>query len=68
MEHIIFTADKGVALVVMDKQEYIKKAKTLLEESNTYRPIATDPTNKNKTKQINIMKNTGRIWNEWKHL
>ena len=56
-EHIILPADKGVALVVMDKQEYIKKANILLEDTNTYRPIPTDPTNKNKAKLINILKN-----------
>ena len=28
-EHIVLTADKGVALVVMDKNEYIKKMKEL---------------------------------------
>ena len=56
-EHIVLTADKGVALVVMDRQEYIKKSKILLEDINTYRPIPTDPTSKHKNKLINILKN-----------
>ena len=56
-DHIIITADKGVALVVIDRQEYIKKAKILLEDTNTYRPIPTDPASKHKAKLINILKN-----------
>ena len=32
-------ADKGVALVVMDRGDYIKKLKELLEDTNIYRPI-----------------------------
>ena len=56
-EHIIITADKGVTPVVMDRHEHIKKAKILLEDTNTHRPIPTDPTNKHKTKLINILKN-----------
>ena len=31
---LILTADKGVALVVIDKAEYIKKAEDLLKEKN----------------------------------
>ena len=53
---IILTADKVVALVVMDRQAYIKKVKILLEDTNTYRPIPTYPTNQQKTKLINISK------------
>ena len=36
---MILSEDKGVALVVMDRQDYIRKAKELLEDTNTYRPI-----------------------------
>ena len=53
---IILNADKGVALVVMDRRDYTRKAKELLENTNTYRPIHSDPTNKLKTKLINILK------------
>ena len=42
-DHMVLTADKGVALVVMDRQEYIKKARALLEDTSTYRPIPVDP-------------------------
>ena len=37
--------DKGVALVVMDKEEYISKAKELLSQP-AYKDIPKDPTNK----------------------
>ena len=56
-ECMALTVDKGVALVVMDRQEYIKKAKILLEDINTYKPIPTDPTSKHKNKLVNILKN-----------
>ena len=53
---VIFTADKGVALVVMDKFEYIGKAQVLLEDKKTYQEIKYDPTNKYKTRLINLLK------------
>ena len=45
-----------MALVVMDKSDYIKKMKELLEDTSTYRPLNLDPTNKQKSKLINILK------------
>ena len=45
---MVLTADKGVSIVVIDKEEYIKKAEELLRQP-TYTPIPTDPTNKYKT-------------------
>ena len=50
--HIILTTDKWVALVVMDSQDCITKARNLLEDTNTYRPIPTDLTNRHKAKLI----------------
>ena len=41
---IVLTADKGVAMVIMDRQDYINKANQLLNQ-NSYRSIAKDPTN-----------------------
>ena len=41
---IVLTADKGVAMVVMDRQDYINKANQLLNQ-NTYKVISKDPTN-----------------------
>ena len=55
-DHMVLTADKGVAMVVIDRQEYIQKARALLEDTNTYRPIPSDPTTKLKNKLINILK------------
>ena len=54
-DHIVLTADKGVAMVVMDKQDYINKANQLLNQS-TYKVISKDPTNTIKNKLINILK------------
>ena len=53
---LILTADKGVALVVIDKDDYIKKVEDLLKE-NTYKKIAEDPTPKQKNKLISILSN-----------
>ena len=55
-DHMVLTADKGVALVVIDKIDYIKKAKELLQDTTTYRTIQGDPTSRLKNKLINIMK------------
>ena len=52
---IVVTMDKGVAMVVMDRDDYHRKADALLEES-TYRPIPNDPTNKYKTRLIALLK------------
>ena len=54
-DRIVLTADKGVAMVVMDKQDYINKANQLLNQ-NTYKVIPKDPTNTIKNKLINILK------------
>ena len=45
---LILTADKGVALVVIDKADYIKKAEELLKEK-AYKKITEDPTVKQRT-------------------
>ena len=55
-DHMVLTADKGVTLVVMNRSDYIRKAKELLDDTNTYRTIQSDPTNKLKNKLINILK------------
>ena len=54
-DHIVLTADKGVAMVIMDRQDYINKANSLLNQ-NTYRSIPRDPTNSIKNKLICILK------------
>ena len=52
---LILTVDKGVALVVMDKEDYVQKAKELLDQP-TYRTISSDPTIKYKNKLVNLLK------------
>ena len=44
MDCIVLTVDKGVAMVIMDRQDYINKANSLLNQ-NTYRSTPRDPTN-----------------------
>ena len=53
---VILTADKGVAMVVMDKQEYINRAQALLDDTNTYKVLNKDPTPQLKNKLINLLK------------
>ena len=55
-ECIILTADKGVALVVMDKKDYTRKIQELLDDTYTYRPLNTEPTMKQKNRLINILR------------
>ena len=52
---MILTADKGVSLVVMDTEEYNKKAEELLQQP-TYKTIPTDPTTRYRNKLINMLK------------
>ena len=55
-DRIILTTDKGVALVVMNKADYISKSEELLN-TFTYKKIPEDPTNRHKSRLINILKN-----------
>ena len=41
-KHIIVTADKGVALIVMDKTEYITKCEALLQDNSVYKHLSKD--------------------------
>ena len=51
---MVLTADKEVALVVMNTEDYKKKAEELLNQ-NTYRAITSDPTMKLKNKMISML-------------
>ena len=51
----MLTADKGVPLVVMNKEDYEKKAEELLSQT-TYNNINNDPTIRYKNKLINLLK------------
>ena len=53
---IVLTADKGACIVVIDREEYIKKAKELLIQA-TYKVISANPTTKQKNKLITLLKN-----------
>ena len=50
-DRLVLTANKRVAMVVMDKEDYIQKAESLLAQP-AYRTIDRDPTNKLKTQLI----------------
>ena len=49
LSRVILTAYKGVAMVVLDKQDYTNKDQDLLTQGDTYRPITVQPTNIHKT-------------------
>ena len=53
---MVLTADKGVAMVSMDQQDYINKAQTLLQDTNTYKVLPKDPTSYLKNKLITLLK------------
>ena len=52
---MILTANKGVVLVVLNTEDYIKKAEDLLNQ-NTYRVLTSDPTMRLKNKMITLLK------------
>ena len=54
---VVLTADKGVAMVVMDLQDYNNKAQALLQDTNTYKVLPKDPTPHLKNKLITLLKN-----------
>ena len=54
-ERIVLTTDKGVAMVVLDKKDYVDKMEGLLVQL-AYRTIDTDPTNKLMVKLILTLK------------
>ena len=43
-EIVILPADKGRATVVMDHSDYSSKLEAMLEDRDTYQPVAKDPT------------------------
>ena len=54
-DRLVLTADKGVAMVVIDKKDYIHKAKELLGQL-AYRKLDRDPTSRIKVKLITKLK------------
>ena len=59
---MVLTADKGVAMAVMDRKEYQEKVEDLLT-STPYRTISTDPTNKLNTQLIQKLRRIKRETN-----
>ena len=54
---VVLTVDKGVAMVIMDQQDYNNKAQALLQDTNTYKVLNKDPTPQLKNKLITLLKN-----------
>ena len=52
---MVLTADKGVSMVFMDKEDYNTKSEELLQ-SSTYKILATDPTTRHKNKLVSLLK------------
>ena len=52
---MVLTADKGVSMVVMDKEDYNTKSEQLLQ-SSMYKILTTDPTTRHKNKLISLLK------------
>ena len=53
---VVLTADKGVAMVIMDKEDYPNKAQALLQDTNTYKVLKKDSTSYPKNKLITLLK------------
>ena len=53
---VILTADKGVTIVITDREDYHEKAKALLEDQGTYKALKSDPTSRIKSKLISLLK------------
>lgn len=52
----LLSADKGNRTVIMDREEYDRKMKALIEDDDTYAKINRDPTSTLQTKSNNIVK------------
>ena len=54
---VVLTVDKGVAMVIMEQQDYTNKAQALLQDTNTYKVLPKDPTSQLENKLITLFKN-----------
>jgi hypothetical protein len=52
---LILPADKGCATVILNKDEYVTKMEALVMDTNTYKPIKKDPTEKFRSKLVKIL-------------
>ena len=68
---MVLTVDKGVSMVVMDREEYIQKSEELLNQPS-YKILQADPTTKYKNKLISLLKSIksegGKDENTYKRL
>ena len=53
---MVLTADKVVAMVIMNEQDFTNKVNILLQDTNTDKVLKKDPTNSLKNKLITILK------------
>ena len=53
---VILPADKGCTTVILNKQDYHNKVKALLDDTNTYEKLTSDPTRAIKNKLIQTLK------------
>ena len=53
---VVLTADKRVAMVITDKEDYTNKAQALVRDINTYKVLKKDPTTQLKKKIITLLK------------
>ena len=61
---VVTPADKGKALVIMDKEEYINRMEVKFSDQTTYQMIEKDPTQEikeNTIEQLNSLKKKGHI-------
>ena len=69
---MVLIVDKGVAMVIMDQQDYTNKAQTLLQDNNTYKVLPKDSTSQLQNKLISLLndiKQTGGLsTNKYKQL
>ena len=53
---MVLTADMGVAMVIMEKQDYTNKGQALLQDTKTCKVLSKDPMSRLKTKLIQTLK------------
>ena len=53
---MILPADEGRTTVVMDKQEYLDKCNSMLQDTKTYKKLKHDPTAKYKREVVALLK------------
>ena len=53
---MVLTVDKGVAMVIMDQEDYTNKPQALLQDTNTCKVLTKDPTSQLKNKVISLLK------------